>query len=119
MSKLNIVFGSFPDYSSNAKALYEYMKNRYKDNMNLIWVVNSDEMLNKLKSSKIEVYKLGTQEYFEKMKEVDVFFTTHANITGEKNSHALYIELWHGIGPNILVIYLIKCQRVISVGMVI
>ncbi len=99
MSKLNIVFGSFPDYSSNAKALYEYMKNRYKDNMNLIWVVNSDEMLNKLKSSKIEVYKLGTQEYFEKMKEVDVFFTTHANITGEKNSHALYIELWHGIGP--------------------
>lgn len=99
MNKLNIAFCSFPDYSSNAKALYEYMLKRYNDNMNFIWVVNSGEMLNKLRESKIETYKLGTEEYYEKMQEIDVFFSTHANITGEKNPHSLYIELWHGIGP--------------------
>lgn len=98
MKKINIVFCSFPDFSSNAKALYDYMVKKYKDNMNYIWVVSSDEMLKKLTDKRIETYKLGTKEYFEKMKQIDVFFTTHANITGEKNNHALYIELWHGIG---------------------
>lgn len=62
MNKLNIAFCSFPDYSSNAKALYEYMLKRYNDNMNFVWVVNSDEMLNKLRESKIETYKIGTEK---------------------------------------------------------
>ena len=66
MKKLNITFCSFPDFSSNAKALYEYMKDRYKDNMNLIWAVNSDDMLNKLKAENVEVYKIGNVDYYEK-----------------------------------------------------
>ena len=39
MEKLNITFCSFPDFGGNAKALYEYMNKRYKDNMNYIWIV--------------------------------------------------------------------------------
>lgn len=73
MKKINIVFCSFPDFSSNAKALYDYMVKKYKDNMNYIWVVSSDEMLKKLTDKRIETYKLGTKEYFEKMKQIDVF----------------------------------------------
>lgn len=99
MKKLNITFCSFPDFSSNAKALYEYMKNRYKDNMNLIWAVNSDDMLNKLKAENVEVYKIGNVDYYEKMKDVDVFFTTHCNLLNEKNEKSIYVELWHGISP--------------------
>ena len=99
MKNLNIAFCSFPDFSSNAKALYDYMKKVYNNDMNLIWAVNTDQALLNLKEQNIEAYKIGTDEYFEKMKDIDVFFTTHANITGEKNEHSLYIELWHGIGP--------------------
>lgn len=97
MKKLNIAFCSFPDYSSNAKALYDYMKKIYNDNMNLIWVVNSEKSLQELVKNKIEVYKIGDEDYFEKMKDIDVFFTTHANIIGEKKPNSIYIELWHGI----------------------
>jgi len=97
MKKLNITFCSFPDFSSNAKPLYEYMKKRYKDTMNLVWIVKTDEMFKKLKEENIEVYKLGTAEYYKYVKQSDVFFTTHADITTEKSDKALYVELWHGI----------------------
>lgn len=99
MEKLNITFCSFPDYSSNAKALYEYMKTRYKDSMNFVWAVSSDKMVKQLNSIGIEAYKIGNDDYFEKMKETDIFFSTHCNILGEKNEKSLYIELWHGISP--------------------
>lgn len=112
MKNLNIAFCSFPDFSSNAKALYDYMKKVYNNDMNLIWAVNTDQALLNLKEQNIEAYKIGTDDYFEKMKDIDVFFTTHANITGEKNEHSLYIELWHGIGPKnpdfYLIIFLMK-----------
>lgn len=98
MKKLNIVFCSFPDYSSNAKALYEYMITKYKNDFNLIWAVNSDKMVEILSNKGIETYKIGSNEYYNRIKNIDVFFTTHANITDEKNDNALYIELWHGIG---------------------
>ena len=58
MEKLNITFCSFPDYSSNAKALYEYMKTRYKDSMNFVWAVSSDKMVKQLNSIGIEAYKI-------------------------------------------------------------
>ncbi|MDO4283087.1 MAG: CDP-glycerol glycerophosphotransferase family protein [Clostridia bacterium] len=97
MGKLNITFCSFPDFSSNAKPLYEYMKKRYGDQMNFAWAVKSDEMLKKLNDANIEAYKIGTEEYFEYTKTTDVFFSTHCNITGERNDKSIYVELWHGI----------------------
>jgi CDP-glycerol glycerophosphotransferase (TagB/SpsB family) len=99
MKKLNITFCSFPDYSSNAKPLYEYMCKTYKDKMNFNWAVSSDEMKEKLNSMGIAAYKIGTEEYFNEMKNTDVFFSTHCNILGEKNPNSLYIDLWHGISP--------------------
>ena len=49
MEKLNITFCSYPDFGGNAKALYEYMKKRYKDQMNLVWIVYNDESVMNLK----------------------------------------------------------------------
>lgn len=97
MGKFKIMFCSFPDYSSNAKPLYEYMKKRYKDSMNMAWAVLSDESVEKLSKMGIEAYKIGTDEYFEYAKNTDVFFSTHCNITGERNEKSIYVELWHGI----------------------
>lgn len=97
MDKLNIMFCSYPDFSSNAKPLYEYMKKRYDGKMDMAWAVNSDEMLKKLNGLGIIAYRIGTEEYFEYAKNVDVFFSTHCNITGERNEKSIYVELWHGI----------------------
>lgn len=75
------------------------MKKVYSDKMELVWVVSSDEMVAKLAEKGIKSYKVGSKEYFDYCKTVDIFFTTHANIIGEKNPNSIYIELWHGIGP--------------------
>lgn len=97
MGKLNITFCSYPDFSSNAKPLYEYMKKRYKDSMNFAWAVSSNDSVEKLKEKGIVAYKIGTDEYFEYVKTTDVFFSTHCNITGERTDKSIYVELWHGI----------------------
>ena len=97
MDKITVAFSSFPDYSSNAKPLYEYMAKRYKDKMNFIWACTTDEMVNKLNEKGITAYKVGTKEYYENMKKVNVIFSTHCNILNEKNENSLYVELWHGI----------------------
>ena len=65
--------------------------------MNLSWAVNDDFIYKKLMNDGIKVYKIGSPLYFEYVKEVDIFFTTHANITGDKPNNAIYVELWHGV----------------------
>ena len=53
--RYNVIFASHPDYSGNAKALYEYMKKnkKYKD-YNLVWVVYDETNFELLKSNDIE-----------------------------------------------------------------
>lgn len=97
MKKLNITFCSFPDFSSNAKPLYEFMKKKYNDKMDFTWIVRTDEMVGVLKEKNINVIKLYSDDYYNYMKKSDIIFTTHADLINEKNNNTLYIELWHGI----------------------
>ena len=97
--KLNITFCSFPDFSGNAKALYEYMKKRYKNDMNFTWIIYNKENVDKLSKKNINVILIGTAEFKKYIKTTDVFFTTQGNLDGDKTKKSIYIELWHGIGP--------------------
>lgn len=101
MKKLNITFCSFPDYAGNAKALYEYMIKRYKDNMNYTWIVYNELTVKILKEKGINAILIGTDEFRKYIPKTNVFFTTHANLAGDKikAKNSVYIELWHGIGP--------------------
>ena len=100
MKKINAAFCSYPDYSGNAKALYDYMQKKYK-NINCMWVVKNHDIYEKLRDDGINVVIEKTDEMKEQMKITDVIFTTHANLTEykEQNSHTLYVELWHGVSP--------------------
>ena len=101
MKKLNITFCSFPDYAGNAKALYQYMKKRYKDNMNYTWIVYEEKTVELLKNDGIKAILIGTDEFKHYIPKTNVFFTTHSNLCGDKEAakNAIYVELWHGIGP--------------------
>ena len=98
---LTIAFQSFPDFSSNARALFQYMNKKYKNKMKFIWVVNDDKIVEKIPSKNVETIITTRDNLDEKLSNVDVFFTTHANLTDYKkqNSHTLYVELWHGVSP--------------------
>lgn len=101
MKKLNITFCSFPDYSGNAKALYEYMVKKYENNMNYTWIVYSESTIDLLKTQGINSILIGTDEFNEYIPKTNVFFTTHANLAEDKikAKKSIYVELWHGIGP--------------------
>ena len=98
---LTVAFQSFPDFSSNARALFQYMYKKYDNKMKFIWVVNDNGIRNKITSKNVEVINVNSDNLDEKLSNVDVFFTTHANLTDYKNqnSHTLYVELWHGVSP--------------------
>ncbi len=101
MNKLNITFCSFPDFAGNAKSLYKYMVKRYKSNMNYTWIVYNEETVRLLRRKSINAILIGTDEFREYISKTNIFFTTHANLAGDKEKckNAIYIELWHGIGP--------------------
>lgn len=101
MKKLNITFCSFPDFAGNAKALYEYMIKRYKDNMNYTWIVYKEKTVEILKKEGIKAILIGTGEFKNYIPKTDVFFTTQGNLDGDKvkTKNSIYVELWHGIGP--------------------
>ena len=101
MKKLNITFCSFPDFAGNAKALYEYMVKTYKTKMNYTWIVYNQSTVDRLKSKGINAILIGTDEFEEYIPKTDVFFTTQGNLDGDKDKckDAVYVELWHGIGP--------------------
>ena len=77
MQKLNVTFCSYPDFSSNARPLYKYMKKRYKNQMNFTWIVRTDDMFNKLNKIGIHVLKINTQEYFNYILKSNIIFSTH------------------------------------------
>lgn len=101
MKKLNITFCSSPDFAGNAKALYEYMVKRYKNNMNYTWIVYNESSVDMLKSNGINTILIGTEEFKKYISKTDVFFTTQGNLDGDKikAKNSIYIELWHGVGP--------------------
>lgn len=101
MKKLNITFCSFPDFSGNAKALYEYMVNRYKDSMNYTWVVYNESTVKLLQKKGISSVLIGSDEFKEYIPKTNVFFTTQGNLDGDKKKakKSVYVELWHGVGP--------------------
>lgn len=99
MNKIIILFSSFPDFSGNAKALYEYMAKFYKNKMKLLWVIYDKESILSLKKYDIKFVLYGTQQFYELIKMAKVIFDTHNLLLNDKINGQFYINLLHGVGP--------------------
>ena len=99
--KVNLLFSSFPDYSGNPKALYEYINKNYSKSFNSFWVFYSKETISIIKSHNLNInYVLfGTDEYYSLMKKINIIFDTNGGILNDKNENQIYINLWHGSSP--------------------
>lgn len=95
MKNCSIFFASHPDYSGNAKAIYEYMKSKY-DQYDLSWVVYDDKNFDLLNSHGIKCYKYMSDEFNKKFKTVDIVFFTHDELLSLKRSNQKYVYLGHG-----------------------
>lgn len=97
MPKTNVLFQSYPNFSNNAKVLYEYMNKHYKNKMNLYWVIDNTEDYNRLKD-RLNCVLNDSEELAELMPKIDIIFTTHGQLTERKLPNQIYINLWHGLG---------------------
>ena len=97
--KINILFSSFPDFSGNPKAFYEFLNKNYKDKFNLSWVIYSDTLLSILRKKSIDCVLFNSTEYIDLMKKTNIIFDTHGALFSEKNINQIYINQWHGFGP--------------------
>lgn len=97
MEKYNIMFASHPDYSGNCKALYEYMKKKYKE-MNLVWTIYDGNYQDVLKNKDIRFVLYNSEEFNLEMQKADIVFFTHDELINEKREGQIYIYLGHGCG---------------------
>lgn len=97
MKKLNILFQSSPNYSGNSKIMYDYIKEKYKNKVNLYWAIGSRIDYDRLKD-KLNCVMYGSTEMIDLMDTIDVIFTTHGQLREYKKEGQIYINLWHGIG---------------------
>ncbi|HDL6714808.1 TPA: CDP-glycerol glycerophosphotransferase family protein [Yersinia enterocolitica] len=87
-----IVFRSFPDYSGNAMAIYEYLKDKDKDKDKLIWL--TDNKYNKSNMRSVKLYTLtGLFNFFT----AKYIITTHNELVSLTIKNQKYISLWHGM----------------------
>lgn len=100
MKKLNITFCSYPDYSGNGRAFYEYMQKNYPNLYNYTWIFTDKKSIDKYKNE-VNSILIGTDKFNKYIPKTDIFFTTHINLAGDKakTKNAFYVELGHGIGP--------------------
>ena len=97
--KVNILFSSFPDFSGNPKALYEYILNTYPDKFNLYWVIYDMQSLSYLENKNIDFIIFKSERYNEVISNVDIIFDTNGYLLSEKRDGQLYINMWHGSSP--------------------
>ena len=98
-NKIVLGFCSTPDFSGNAKALYEQLKERQLENYQLIWIVQSLEMKEKLQKMGIKVISYLDLEFDQEFKKIDIMFITHDQLIKKKLPTQTFISLWHGFGP--------------------
>lgn len=93
-----ILFASIPDYSDNAKALYEYfVTNQIHQQYDIVWLVNDPEILRLLTQRGIKVHLEQSVRGLCSIFRSKYIIGTHNNYCGIKAKNQYIINLWHGV----------------------
>ena len=105
VNKNRILFFSTPDYSDNARALYDYMVSKDLDKTyDLIWAVSDSRKLKQLRDTGIKCVRQnaifpsgGMHRLWYYGKTAKYVFHTHSHPFGlERKDGQKVIGLWHG-----------------------
>lgn len=95
-SEKTLIFSSFPDYTDNAYAMYEYLKKNKGNKYRYIWIYSDKTSIKK--HPEIEGYYKYTVKAFYYFARAKYVFTTHGIYSflnlGKRNN---IINLWHGM----------------------
>lgn len=91
-----VMFASIPDFSDNAKALFEYNE-RNCSKFDMFWTVSDRSMVKKLQQKGIQAYAqhsfIGLYKFFRSK----YVIVTHNDYGGLKTNNQVLINLWHGM----------------------
>lgn len=89
------VFKSYPDFSDNPRALYEYM--RALGTFDLCWIIEDESLVSVLNELGIACCVLGSDAANRALAEATLIVTTHFEFAAMKKPHQLYVCTWHGL----------------------
>ena len=93
-----IIFASIPDYSDNAKALYEYvMANQTHQQYDIVWLVSDPETLQILTPNGIKAYLEKSVHGLYSIFRSKYIIGTHNHYCRLKVRKQYLINLWHGM----------------------
>ena len=90
------IFVSIPDYSDNAKALFEYMKKKHPQ-IRKVWLCYDGEYAKKLREKGIKAYPHFSINGIWNFLRAKVLITTHNDYLSMKSGDQYFVSLWHGI----------------------
>lgn len=93
-SVTKVVFKSYPDFSDNPRALFEYMKGI--KGYDFVWIVEDASIIPLLEQRNIRGLLEGSLEALEAVREADAIITTSFDYAYEKRRDQFYICTWHG-----------------------
>jgi len=93
-----ILFVSYPDYSDNSKALFEYItKNPVYKRYDVVWLVRDPDILKLLTEREVKVYLKYSLHGIYTLFRSKCIVETHNNYSRIKAKNQYLINLWHGV----------------------
>lgn len=92
-----ITFCSYPDYSDNSKALFEYIRKNYVDKFELVWIAEDETMVRRLNELGISTFRKNSIRGILNIITSKYLVTTHNECISIKSKNQIYISLWHGM----------------------
>ncbi len=96
--KKRIGFSSYPDFSGNAKAIYEDLINM-PNKCDLIWFCRDENIANRLTENGINAVWDKRDTFEEEFGRIEILISTHDDYINLKKDNQIFINLWHGLGP--------------------
>lgn len=98
-NKKLIIFESIPDFSDNVFSIFSYIQNnqKFRDEYFLVWLINDEKFLKKLKQKDIVAYQKFSLKGLYHLLRSRYIFVTHNSFITLKTRNQILINLWHGM----------------------
>jgi CDP-glycerol glycerophosphotransferase len=90
-----IVFASVPDFSDNAKGLWEYIITT--NTFDAVWLIKNKDVMQKLQASGVKCFLQGSWEANKALITSKFIACTHSQFVELKSKKQVLINLWHGM----------------------
>ncbi len=94
--KIVIGFESYPDFSDNSRAMYDYIREKCSDKYDLVWLLTDKN--NRNRHNNIKCIHPEDDNFENEFNKIDTILSTQFFYSAYKKKFQTWICLWHGGG---------------------